>query len=246
MPTIEENKRVWNTTYNWEQQGNEWSSDSGGVEMQWRNIILPRIQEFLPAKTVLEIAPGFGRWTEYLKDLCENLILVDLAEKCIQACKSRFSSCSHITYHVNDGKSLDMIPDGSIDFVFSFDSLVHAEDDVLKAYINQLSKKLTKDGVGCIHHSNLGEYAAYYSLLRKIPRGRGLLVRLGLIELDHWRAISMTASKFEQYAEEAGLQCISQDIIKWGTKRRLIDCISTFTRKDSVWSRPNKVTRENQ
>ena len=28
-----------------------------------------------------------------------------------------------------------MIPDASIDFVFSFDSLVHAEADVIQAYL---------------------------------------------------------------------------------------------------------------
>ena len=49
-----------------------------------------------------------------------------------------------------------MVEDGSIDFVFSFDSLVHVEADVLDAYLDQLARKLTPDGVGFIHHSNMG------------------------------------------------------------------------------------------
>jgi len=29
----------------------------------------------------LEIAPGFGRWTHFLRDLCSELIIVDIAER---------------------------------------------------------------------------------------------------------------------------------------------------------------------
>src|SRR5947209_4767026 len=79
----------------------------------------------------------FGRLTQYLKDLCTSLIVIDIAERCIEACKQRFSSCSHITYHTNDGKSLDMIPDQSVDFVFSFDSLVYADPNAIEAYLSQ-------------------------------------------------------------------------------------------------------------
>src|SRR6476620_7829470 len=116
--------------YDWREAGEEWSQPWGSSAPQWAGTIFPRIRECLPAGTILEIAPGYGRWSHYLKDYCENLILIDLAEQCIEACKKRFSSSSHITYHVNDGRSLEIIPDESIDFVFSFDSLIHAEADV--------------------------------------------------------------------------------------------------------------------
>jgi len=42
--------------------------------------------------------------------------------------------------------------------VFSLDSLDHAEGDVMEAYLGQLAHKLTPNGVGFIHHSNLGMY----------------------------------------------------------------------------------------
>lgn len=213
--------------------------------MQWYASILPRIHAFVPCGSILEIGPGYGRWTQFLKDLCERLVLVDLSEKCIQACDERFASCRHISSYVNDGKSLGMIPDESVDFVFSFDSLVHAEGAVIKAYLDQLSRKLKRDGVGFIHHSNAGELRRYYTLVNRVRRGRGLLVRLGLVEAaNHWRAYSMTAGRFERFAEKAGLQCVGQELINWPTSSwRTIDCISVFARKDSVWARPNRVFR---
>ncbi len=241
MATIEENKQYWDFTYPWTKQGDEWSLAWGGVDQQWYWVLLPRIHAFVPAGTILEIGPGFGRWTQFLKDLCEKLILIDLSEKAIKTCKQRFDSCSNITYRVNDGKSLDEIPESSIDFVFSFDSLVHAEEDAIHQYILQLAKGLKKNGVAFIHHSNLAPYLKYYRIANRIRWRRNFLINKGLIEQDHWRASSMSAAKFEAYVEEAGLQCISQEIINWGGKN-LIDCISVFARKDSIWARPNKIS----
>jgi len=246
MPTIEENKSVWNGTYKWSKAGEEWSKGWGTSYMQWYGTILPRIRAFLPVQTILEIAPGFGRWTQFLKDFCDNLIVVDLSEKCIKACQERFTGCSHITYFVNDGKSLDMIPDNTIDFVFSFDSLVHVEDAIVSAYISQLPRKLRQNGVAFIHHSNLGEYSNYIKMqliISRIPKLRGILIRLGILDdvTPQWRARSMTAKKMQLYADKNGLQCISQELITWSTKHVLIDCMSTIVKKDSIWFRNNKV-----
>src|SRR3954451_12449920 len=134
MPDIDHNTTIWDETWDWSHQGDEWSTWWGGTPALWHGALLPRLHTFLPAGTVLEIAPGYGRWTQYLKDMSDRLILVDLAERCIEGCRQRFADATNIEYHVNDGRSLDMIPDGSIDFVFSFDSLVHAEADVLAGY----------------------------------------------------------------------------------------------------------------
>ncbi len=242
MPTIEENQQTWDSSYEWLQQGEEWSAAWGGSEAQWFGTVLPRIHAFVPTGTILEIAPGFGRWTNYLKDCCKQLVAVDLAEKCIRACQQRFSSYSHLTYHVTDGKSLAMVEDGSIDFVFSFDSLVHAEADVLEAYVGQLARKLKPDGVGFIHHSNLGRYQHAFSLIDQIPvEFRPALINRIYLGPTHWRAPSMTAELFESYCNDAGMQCISQELVNWGTEDLLIDSFSVFTPRNSIWSRSSTV-----
>jgi len=244
MATIDENRAIWNAEYDWARQGEEWSEPWGGSESQWRWTLLPRIGAFVPAARILEIAPGFGRWTHYLKDLCEHLTVVDMSARCIQACQQRFAADSHITYHTNDGKSLAMIPDGSIDVAFSADSLVHAEADAIEAYVHGLARILAPDGVAFIHHSNLGAYRRYYSWTTRIPRmslPKYLLVKAGVVDADHWRGLSMSASLFARFARDAGLQCIGQEIINWGTARRMIDCFSLVTRPTSKWARPHTV-----
>jgi SAM-dependent methyltransferase len=202
----------------------------------------------LPARTVLEIAPGFGRWSQYLKELSDHLILVDLVDKCIEKCRERFTASTHISYHVNDGHSLDMLPDLSVDFAFSFDSLVHAEADVIEAYLVALSRKLSPHGIGFVHHSNMGAYPAQLfvgrclqRLPRRLDRVSSLLTGLRLSEPNsHWRALSVSGALFERLCRKAGLQCTTQELINWGA-RLPTDCISVFTRPDSRWARPNRV-----
>jgi hypothetical protein len=61
-----------------------------------------------------------------------------------------------------------MVPENSLDFAFSCDSLVHAEIDVIDAYIDELSRKLTLSGIAFIHHSNIGAYPCLVRLTKKL------------------------------------------------------------------------------
>lgn len=231
MPSVEQNLELWNKKYAWSDEGDEWSSAWGGTDWAWWTSLYPRVYPFLPAKTILEIAPGHGRFTKYLKNYCERLIIVDLSPNCIEACRKRFAGESHISYHVNDGRSLDMVPDGSIDFVFSFDSLVHADAEVMQDYIRQISRKLTDGGWGFLHHSNLGSYRLNASLAGYANKWKSLgklLTKIGLLVSPCWRASDMTADLFDQFCRQYGLQCMSQELINWGNYRFLIDSISIF------------------
>lgn len=240
MPDISWNKRKWDTNYHWKRGGDGWSDAWGTVEMQWHSAVLPRIHAFVPCAKILEIGPGYGRWSEFLKDLCDELILVDLSQRCIDACQARFKAYSNIKYYVNDGRSLAMIADRSIDFVYSFDSLVHVEADVLEVYLQHIAKKLKPDGIGFIHHSNIGRYARYFAWVRGIPVVRVLMRPFGFETKLHDRAISVTAEIFAASARQAGLHCISQELINWHSPL-LIDCLSVITPEGSVWLRENRV-----
>ena len=104
-------KQLW-TEYEWQQQGDEWSAEWGQ-----RNLVVGHDSASHPRLRPDRIDPRArtGSWQVHavLKDLCQQLTIVDLTMRCIKACQRRFSSESHITYHVNDGKSLEMIPDDS-------------------------------------------------------------------------------------------------------------------------------------
>lgn len=193
---------------------------------------------------MLEIAPGFGRWTSYLKDLAERLVIVDLSEHCIEHCRQRFRDANHIEYHVNDGRSLEMVEDSSIDLVFSFDSLVHADPGVLDAYVGQLARKLKPEGIGFIHHSNFGSHPVARRVSRAVPnRLRAPLVRRGaLVDIYAWRDPHMTGRRFSNQCEAAGLAVLSQELISWEHGRYLTDALSLFAHPGAARRPPRRVS----
>ena len=131
---------------------------------------------------------------------------------------------------LNDGNSLNGIPDDSIDFVFSFDLLVHAYTHTLDSCIGQLSKKLNYV-LGFIQHSNLCAYKNYFLAINKIPKKIRLqLQKHKLIDHDHFRDLSMSSEIFYKLCDKYELNCFRQEIVNWETKRT-IDCFSTFSHR---------------
>jgi SAM-dependent methyltransferase len=174
MPDLDWNHRVWDATHGWEKQGDEWSVAWGGARSQWYGSILPRLHRYLPTTRILEIAPGRGRWTQFLIPLCVEYVGVDLSAACIEACRGRFSAAPRARFFTNDGKSLAMAPDGCFDLVFSLDSLVHVEADVLSEYMWQICQKLTPTGVAFIHHSNAAGEGSDINEARRGARGESV------------------------------------------------------------------------
>lgn len=243
MPTIEQNLAAWDRHYGWSAQGDEWSRPWGSPDAQWHGCLLPRLRHFLPARRILEIAPGYGRWTQYLAKLAEHLTIVDLSSACIEVCQKRFAAFDTIEYVVNDGVSLPTVDDGSVDLVFSFDSLVHVEDDTIASYLTEIERVLTDEGVAFIHHSNIGEYREQFEQEAALPaEERAALETAHKLPLTHWRAFSMTAARFDELATAAGLRCVGQELIEW-SHGRLTDCVSIATRPGSRFDRPRRVVR---
>lgn len=223
MTTIDTNSQLWGKDYDWGQGGEEWSGAWGGSSMQWRWSLLPRIDAFIPASTILEIAPGFGRWTEYLQHYCDRLIGVDLNANCISACKTRFGHLKKLEFFQNDGRLLKMVADNEVDFAFSFDSLVHADIETLDSYLAEFSRILSPDGVAVIHHSNLAPYSAEYLKNAELD--------------DHGRDHTTSAALFKKSAAAHGLHCFAQELFPWGVAgNRLTDCVSYIARAESPWA----------
>jgi len=217
------NINAWNNKYDWNGQGEEWSAGWGSSFSQWLTTIYPRIGCFFPAESVLEIAPGFGRWSRFLIQGSSVFRGVDISEKCIEACKTRFADATHANFFVNNGKSLSVVSDRQYNFIFSFDSLVHVEMDVLQEYIGQIIGLLAPGGVAFLHHSNLGMYAD------------------GAIRNQHARATSVTAESVEKAIVEKGGHLLTQERLTWGESYILNDCFSLFARSGDY---PNMTTRK--
>lgn len=225
MPTLSENKRAWDETYDWSLGGDEWSEFWGTPKAQWAGCIYPRVFPFLGG-CILEIAPGYGRWTEFLAKFCESLIGIDLAAVCVATSRERFRSDPRLQFEVGDGLHLPTVADASVDFAFSFDSLVHAESDVLESYALELARVLKPNAVAFLHHSNFAAALSDRSIMERVKRRLSGVP----ISFEAWRAQSMSAKLMRAFADRAGMSCVQQELIPWGNIGYpvLIDCMSTI------------------
>lgn len=203
---IEEQKK-WNDTKMWTNGGHEWSGPFGTTEKLWNEHIFETIKPFR-GKRILEIAPGFGRITQFLSILAGELVIVDLNPTCIEKTKVKLGN--HVSgYFVNDGKSLSDIKDNSQDLVFSYDSFVHMHANVTEEYIKEASRVLVSGGCGFIHHSwfSGGRDTSFSNIA-----GRA----------------NMTPELFKQMVESSGMEIISQTPIHFF---ETTDTISFFRKK---------------
>ena len=179
------------------------------IEKEWDEIIWPIIRDF-DFDTVLELAPGAGRNTEKLARHARVIYAVDLNEYALEKCRKRFEDHSgRCEFHFlrNTGDRLEMIADGSISAVYSWDSAVHFEKGVIRRYVKEFARVLKPNGQGFVHHSNLGPSAS--------PD----------IMLNPGRRSNMSKELFGSYCRESGLEVVAQIDVPWA---ETMDCGSVF------------------
>jgi len=219
MPTRDWNNQVWSGDYDWKDKGEEWSTVWGGSEAHWYGSLFPRLHRFLPADRVLEIAPGFGRWSKFLIPTSTDYFGIDLSAECVAGCSKIFERFDHAKFFQNDGLSLAAAPNDHFDLIFSYDSLVHAEMEVIRTYVGQSLGKLAVDGVAFFHHSNL-------SAVRD---------SVGTA-YSHHRSESVSAELVADAVQAARGKVLLQEVINWGDTDVLLDGFTLFARAEAPWT----------
>ena len=182
-----------------------------GIESQWQTIIWPIIRDADADFTcVLELAAGHGRNSEKLRHLAGKLYVVDINQENIAFLQRRFADCQNITYILNDGISLRQILNNEVTLVYSFDSMVHFDSDVVRAYLKEFQRILRPGGLGFCHYSNYtdqptGDY-------RNSP---------------HWRNF-MSRELFEHYLWKEGLVPLTSQLVDWDYSGSNLDAVTLF------------------
>ena len=214
--SIENNLKTW-SNWDWSKKGEEWSNNPEWKESLVEYVLNPNIPR---GSRVLEIGPGGGRWTEYLIERAEHLIVVDLTPKCIELCQERFRDYKNIEYYINDGCDLSFIQEASLDRIWSFDVFVHIQSKDIKHYIEQFTRILRPGGQAIIHHSKNG------------------------VNQIGWRS-DMTAERMVEYCQQYGLEILRQ-FDGWDNDRvRIWPSLSSEENPDviSVFSKPTMYTQ---
>jgi len=188
----DENRAIW-TAWDWSRGGDEWN-DTDEPE-QWKASLVDEVllSNIGDARTILEIGPGGGRWSEVLHPLAERLVLVDVTQRALELCRERLGDAANVEYILSEGATLPKVADSSIDWVWSFDVFVHIAPLDVASYISEIARVLRPGGTAVIHHS--GE-------LQRFPG---------------WRS-PMTAVLFAELARERGLE-VTRQFDSWSNGR---------------------------
>lgn len=180
--------------------GDDWTSSpyydeaEPALEYHWRTDIWPLISG-ADFTSTLELAAGHGRNSERLRHHASRLYLVDINVENVDFLQRRFADAENVAVVHNNGFDLAGIPDDTVTFVYSFDSMVHFDSDVVRAYLGEFRRVLKAGGQGFCHYSNYtGNPTGSYR--------------------DHpgWRNF-MSVALFEHYLAKEGLTAIHSGLI---------------------------------
>ncbi len=219
---------AWNRNHwagaDWGQNGNGWTFHADACSQPYESWKQSVVTTFLDpylhdAHDVVEVAPGHGRWTEYMVGRTDSLTLVDVTPSCIDVCRERFVQHDEIHYFVNDGRSLP-INDASADLIWSFGSFVHIDPGDTNAYLAEFARVLKPGGRFVIHHSGWADWT-----LRLVPftRRTGKPGRVLQHRIAHgfWRPggdrVAMSPERFSNLAASHGLH-VERQIRNWGPR----------------------------
>jgi len=161
-------------------------------------------------RCVVDLVAGHGRNRVRLQQYANQLFITDINQECIDLCKRRFEGNPKIRFLKTNGISLNGIKDESVTLVYTFDSMVHFDSDIVREYLSEFYRVLKPGGHCFCHHSNFtgnpgGNFT--YSL--------------------HWRNF-MSKELFFHYSVKAGLQVVEQKVIDWSFPA--IDCLTVLQR----------------
>jgi SAM-dependent methyltransferase len=105
-----------------------------------------------PAQTCIEIGPGGGRWTRYLRGF-RTLYAVDYHQELLDELAKNFAQ-PNIVAIKNAGTDFPGIADQSIDFVFSFGVFVHLDLPIVVAYLAEIARVLKPGGRAVIQYAD--------------------------------------------------------------------------------------------
>ena len=158
----------------------------------------------LDLASVVELACGFGRHAERIVPLAGELILIDVFEKNLDACRERLAHHDTVRYQLGNGYDFQPLDADSVTAVLCYDAMVHFNPEIVASYLRDGQRILQPGGQMLLHHSNYDTAGddRHYGLN---PHAR-----------NH-----MTFELFQSLSAQAGLEIVSSVPLNWGDEPAL-------------------------
>jgi len=215
MPSVEQNIKRWDSKFKDfiqdEDYGYRWSMAWGSPLLQWYSTIFPRVVNCLPVQHIYEIGSGLGRWSEFLMNYCKYLTLSDISDQSIRFLEKNYGKNKKVRVVKTIGNKITA--KSKIDFLFSFDSLVHCDYDIICDYIDEFEVNASGKSNYFFHHSNLASCSIEVSEKKQ----------------NGWRSKNVSYINVRKKISEKRLGLVSQELIDWGAVVDYLDCMTLIS-----------------
>ncbi len=103
-----------------------------------------------PDKVVLEIGSLAGKWVQYMIH-AKRVICVDINDVGFSYIKKRFPQNSNLEFYLTKGEELNGIESGTVDLVYSMDTLVRVPKACIRNYVLEAHRVLKESGRIALH-----------------------------------------------------------------------------------------------
>ena len=105
--------------------------------------------------TAIDLGSYTGKWLPHLGKYAQKIICADLIDNNFSMIQERFKEEKFdLSFYLTEGNELSGIEDESVDFIFSIDSLVRCDGNILKEYFKEFSRVLKPNGKVIIHYNH--------------------------------------------------------------------------------------------
>jgi ubiquinone/menaquinone biosynthesis C-methylase UbiE len=172
----------------------------------------------------LDVGCGVGRVTRALSQRFRLVYGLDVSGEMIERAKSINMAYTNILFYQNDGKTLDLIEDCSIDFVFSYVTFQHMpSENVIESNIKEISRVLKPGGTLQLDFRILGGWHRIFGVI-PVPRSIKAWVPLWVLQVYRrwtiadalkrtgtYSGVGLTKRRTERLFTNLGLACTFQN-----------------------------------
>ncbi|MDA0171528.1 class I SAM-dependent methyltransferase [Solirubrobacter taibaiensis] len=137
--------------------GEEW----GGPEFAAR-IIHEVAAPYLGDVDVLELGCGGGKFSAHLRERTRHLTCADISSDMLARTRAHVGEGPDVRYLQLTGRNFNDVADASIDFIYSYDVLLHLQPQNVFSYLLDARRILRPGGVILIHAINLASPGGSY------------------------------------------------------------------------------------
>lgn len=123
--------------------------DEGAKQAQYLIPLLP------PDAAVMELGCGIGRILKHLSPHCRELYGIDISPKMLAFAREWLAGCGNVKLLEGNGRDLDVLGDGTIDFAYSLLVLQHMDKNDAYVYLKELFRVLRDGGTALLNFPNI-------------------------------------------------------------------------------------------